>query len=319
MLVIAFRRRRAFFGAAGGGEPAGRMHLDIFIQVMMSGIAIGLLYALPALAIVMLFNTAGFFNLAQGEFLALSTYFLYQTHMLWGMPLVPSIIITIAILGVIGVLVNKLLFNVLRKFKAKELLILIATIALSVFLKNAIRAVWGTKPLAMTGMFPTQPFNIFGAYVMPSAFWIMGASFILIVVLYLLSQKSVFGIAMRAASFDREAASLMGMKVNTIIGASFAISLMVTAVAGILSTSTLYLIPEMGDSVAIKSFAATVVGGFGNPAGAVIGGLLIGVVESFVSLTLPASYKNAITFVILIVFLLFKPSGIFKTQIVNKV
>ena len=285
----------------------------------MSGIAIGLIYALPALAIVMLYNTAGFFNLAQGEFLAVATYVLYQTYMLWKLPLPLAILITIIILGVLGVVVNKLLFDVLRKFKAKELLVLIATIALSVFLKNAIRAVWGTKPLAMTGMFPTTPMNIMGAYVMPSTFWIMGTSLVLIVVLYILSQKSVFGMAMRASAFDREAASLMGVKVNTIIGGSFAISLMVTAVAGILSSSTLYLIPEMGDSIATKSFAATVVGGFGNPVGAVIGGVLIGVVESFVSLSLPASYKNAITFVILIAFLLFKPGGLFKSQITTKV
>lgn len=293
--------------------------LDIIIQVLMSGIAIGLIYALPALAIVMLYNTAGFFNLAQGEFLAVATYVLYQTYMIWMLPLPLAILITIVVLGVVGVLVNKLLFDVLRRFKAKELLVLIATIALSVFLKNAIRAVWGTKPLAMTGMFPTSPLNIFGAFVMPSTFWIMGASLVLMVILYTLSQKSTFGMAMRAAAADREAASLMGVKVNTIIGASFAISLMVTAVAGILSSSTLYLIPEMGDSIATKSFAATVVGGFGNPVGAVIGGVLIGVIESFVSLSLPASYKNAITFVILIAFLLFKPGGLFKSQITTKV
>jgi branched-chain amino acid transport system permease protein len=111
----------------------------------------------------------------------------------------------------------------------------------------------------------------------------------------------------------------MGIRVDRIIGMSFAVSLAITAIAGILSISVLYLIPEMGDSISTKAFTATVIGGFGNPVGAVVGGVLLGIVETFIAMALPASYKNAITFLLLIAFLLFKPSGLFKTGISSKV
>lgn len=293
--------------------------LDIVMQVLVGGIAIGLLYALPALAIVLLWNTAGFFNLAQGDFLALSAYFLYLFYMDYKLPFIASVILMIIVLAAIGFIIDRVLFNPLRKFKAQELLILIATISLSIFLKNLIRAIWGTKPLSISNAYGTEPMKILGAYIMPHTFWIMGISLILIVVLYILSQKLVFGVAMRAAAENKEAAQLMGIKVNWVIGVSFAISLAITAIAAMLSVPVLYLVPEMGDSVGLKAFAATVIGGFGNPAGAVIGGVILGLVETTVGMFLPSGYKNAITFILLIAFLLFKPNGLFHLKTTQKV
>lgn len=293
--------------------------MNIIIQTVLGGASIGLIYGLPALAIVLLFNSAGFFNLAQGEFLALSTYILYQTLILWELPLSLSMVITVVFMSIVGLLVNLALFTPLRKFQAKELHILIATIALSIFLKNLMRLIWKSKPLSINTIFSKQPVNVLGASVMPSTFWILGVSIVLMTLLYILSQKTKFGVAMRAAAENKQAASLMGISVDKAIGFAFAISLVITAVAGILSTSVLYLIPEMGDSISTKAFAATIIGGFGNPVGAIVGGILLGIVETLVSLVLPASYKNAVTFLILIAFLLFKPNGLFKTAYTTKV
>ncbi|SMB92272.1 branched-chain amino acid transport system permease protein [Thermanaeromonas toyohensis ToBE] len=293
--------------------------MDWVIQVLAGGMAIGLLYSLPALAIVLLWNTAGFFNLAQGDFMALSAYCLLLFYMTLRLPFIISALFTILVLAIVGFVVDKILFYPLRKFRAQELLTLIATVGLSVFMKNLIRATWGTKPLSITNVFGTNPLKIMGAYIMPHVLWIMGVSILLIIVLYYLSQKSLLGIAMRAAAEDKEAAQLMGIKVNTMIGLSFAISLAITAVAGILSSPILYLVPEMGDSIGLKAFAATVIGGFGNPAGAVFGGVILGLVETLVGMFLTSSYKNAITFAVLIGFLLFKPDGLFALRTSEKV
>jgi len=142
---------------------------------------------------------------------------------------------------------------------------------------------------------------------------------LLILGLYILSQKSLLGVAMRAAAESREIAQLMGVKSNFIISLSFVISLMITAVAGILATPILFLIPEMGDSLGLKAFAATIIGGFGNPLGAVVGGVLLGIVETLAGIYLSSSYKDAIAFAILIAFLLFKPKGLFSLKISEKV
>lgn len=293
--------------------------MSTVISVLFGGISTGLLYALPALAIVMLFNTAGFFNLAQGELLALACYVLYQLLMLWNLPVWLSLVVTVCVLVGVGLLINVGLFSLLRKFKCKELYILIATIALSIFLKNTIRQIWGSKALAVKGIFNSKSVNILGANVMDYTFWILGVSIVLMLMLYILAKKTKLGIAMTAAAENLDAASLMGVKSGAIIGLSFAISLGITAVAGILSTTVLYLQPEMGGSLATKAFAATVIGGFGNPVGAIIGGIILGIVETSVAMVLPASYKNAITFALLIIFLIFKPNGLFKTRTSTKV
>lgn len=293
--------------------------MDTILQAMFSGVAIGLVYGLPALAIVLLWNTAGFFNLAQGECLAFSTFVLYQFYIILEWNFWISVFVTLVIMPLVGLLLNLIIFNPLRKFKARELYVLITTIAIGIFLKNLIRLIWGSKPLSITTIWPKEPLSVLGSSIMPSALVILGVCAVLVVALYILSQKTRFGIAMRAASENKVAASLMGIQVDFVIGMSFALSLFITAVAGILSTSVLYLIPEMGDSIGLKAFAATIIGGFGNPAGAIIGGILIGVIETFVSFVLPASIKDGITFMLLIIFLLFKPTGIFLTEDSSKV
>lgn len=293
--------------------------MDVIVQALLGGTSIGLIYALPALAIVLLRNTAGFFNLAQGEFLALAMYVLYQFYVLWGASLWVAIPVTVVILALFGLLINKLLFNPLRKFQAKELYVLITTISLSIFLQNMMRLLWGSKPLAVAGIFPTKAIKFLGANVMPYTLWILGVSAVLLGALFILLKKTKYGIAMTAASENKDAASLMGVHVDSIIGMSFAISLGITAISGIMSTCVLFLLPEMGSNISSKAFAACIIGGFGNPAGAIIGGILLGIVETSVAMILPASYKNAITFGLLILFLLFKPSGLFKTRNSTKV
>ncbi len=289
-----------------------------FFQSLVSGAALGLIYGLPALAIVLLFNTANFFNLAQGEMMMISTYILYQLHFVAGVGIIPTLIITLLIMVGMGFLINTAIFAPLRRMKARELFVLIITIALGIFLKNFCLLVWGSTPVSAASIWPSQSIYILGLRFMPSTLIILGVSVILIIFLYIIQNRTKFGTAMRAASENKTAASLMGIRVNLVIGESFALSLFITAVAGVLSTSTLYIYPEMADTVALKAFAATIIGGFGNPVGAIIGGLVIGIVETFVSFVIPATVKDGIVFVILIAFLLFKPTGLFKTENTSK-
>ena len=235
--------------------------------------------------------------------------FLYQTLILWELPLSLSMVITVVFMSIVGLLVNLALFTPLRKFQAKELHILIATIALSIFLKNLMRLIWKSKPLSINTIFSKQPVNVLGASVMPSTFWILGVSIVLMTLLYILSQKTKFGVAMRAAAENKQAASLMGISVDKAIGFAFAISLVSTAVAGILSTSVLYLIPEMGDSISTKAFAATIIGGLGHPVGANVGGILLGDRGKHWFAGFASKLQNAVTFLILIAFPLFNQTA----------
>lgn len=293
--------------------------METIVQNLAGGLAMGLLYALPALGIVLLWNTANFFNLAQGDFIALASYLMYFFFVLKHLGFGASVLATMAIMVLFGLAVDGLVLKPLRKFNANGFLILISTIGLSIFLKNAIRAVWGTQPQAIPNVFGKTPLIVLGAHVMPHTFWMMGVTVALIALLYLFSTRTKAGIGMLATSQARSAAQLMGINVGAMSALAFALNSLLAAVVGILASPILFLSPEMGDTLGLKAFAATIIGGFGNPVGTVAGGMLLGFTETLAAGYLSASYKDAITFVLLIVFILFRPGGIFATKSAQKV
>jgi branched-chain amino acid transport system permease protein len=278
-----------------------------------------LLYALPALGVVLLWNTASFFNLAQGDFIALASYLMYSFYVLQHLSFGLSVLATMAIMVLFGLAVDGLLLKPLRRFNANHFLILISTIGLSIFLKNAIRVIWGTQPQAMPNVFGKTPLTVLGAHVMPHSFWMMGVTVVLIVALHLFSTRTKSGVGMQATSQVRSAAQLMGINVGSMSALAFALNSLLAAVVGILASPILFLSPEMGDSLGTKAFAATIIGGFGNPAGTIVGGLLLGFTETFAAGYVSAGYKDAISFTLLVMFILLRPGGIFATRSTKKV
>jgi branched-chain amino acid transport system permease protein len=220
---------------------------------------------------------------------------------------------------IFGVAMEKMIVDTLRKRGLVARYSLVCFIALSLTIRYACRFIWTSKPLTYKNPFGSKPFDVWGIRIMPHMFWVVGICIIFMVLLYFLYTKTKVGIAMRATTQNRTAAALMGVKTNQTTSMVFGLSAAMAGVAGVLSGALFYASMEMGLSFGTKAFAANIVGGFGNPIGAVIGGIIIGVVETFGANVVSSAMKDIVTYTLLMVFLLFKPKGLFKLEITEKV
>lgn len=287
---------------------------------MIGGISVGALYALPALGITLIWNAAGVFNFANGDFVMVSSFLVYTMYTLWQMPFLPTLLITVVIMFLYGILIEQVIVKTLRRQKSVALKSLVAFIALSLFMRNAARFIWGTAPRSIENPFGTQSIEVVpDIYIMPHTFWIIGISLALMLGLLFLFRKTKIGIAMRATTQNRQVASLMGVNTNFIISFVFGLSSLFAAISGALSASVFFVTLDMGIMFGTKAFASNIIGGFGNPVGAIVGGLLIGVVETLGASFISSQYKDVITYGLLLVFLIFKPKGLFKLEIAEKV
>lgn len=296
------------------------MNLNTFLQLLIGGISIGALYALPALGITLIWNAAGVFNFANGDFVMISSFLTYTLLTKLKVPFFVSLIITMVFMYIFGVITEKTIVGTLQKQHSVQLKSLVCFIALSLFLRNLARFVWGTTPVTIENPFGKNSIKLFsGVYIMPHTFWIIGICLVLMLVLLYLFRRTKIGIAMRASTQNRMAAELMGVNTNWIVGFVFGLSSVVAGVAGALSSSVFYITLDMGTMFGTKAFAANVIGGFGSPAGAIVGGLFIGILETFSASMISSKYKDLITFAVLLLFLLFRPKGIFKLETTEKV
>ena len=295
------------------------MTIQTFLQLLIGGVSIGILYSLPALGITLIWNAAGVFNFANGDYVALAAYLTYTLIRTMGLPFPLVLLIVIIFMFIFGIVIEKIIVDTLRKRNLVTRLSLVCFIALSLTIRYACRFIWTSKPLTYRNPFGTRALNIGGLRVMPHVFWVVGICLLFMGLLYFLYKKTKVGIAMRATTQNRTSAALMGVRTNRITSLVFGLSAAMAGVAGVLSGSIFYASMEMGLSFGTKAFAANIVGGFGSPVGAVIGGIIIGVVETFGATLVSSAMKDIVTFSLLLVFLLFKPKGLFKLEIVEKV
>lgn len=296
------------------------MSIDTFFQLLIGGLSIGALYALPALGITLIWNAAGVFNFANGDFVMIASFLTYTLTAELGLPFFATFIVVVVFMYFFGVATEKVIVNTLRKQGKVSTKSLVSFIALALFLRNAARFIWGTTPVTIKNPFGSSPIKLPGdVYVMPHTFWILGISLVLMLVLVLLFKKTKLGIAMRATTQNRTVASLMGVNTNWMIGFVFGLSSAIAGVAGLLSSPVFFATLDMGTMFGTKAFASNIIGGFGSPIGAVVGGLLIGVIETFGASLISSQAKDFITFSLLLVFLVFRPKGIFKLETTEKV
>jgi len=296
------------------------MTISTFFQLLIGGISIGALYALPALGITLIWNAAGVFNFANGDFVMVSCFLTYTLLSVLHIPFIVALLIIMVFMYFFGVVTEKIIVETLRKDNSIALKSLVCFIALSLFIRNLARFIWGTTPRTVKNPFGNNPIVLFGSvYIMPHTFWIIGISCTLMLILVFLFKFTKLGIAMRATTQNITVASLMGVNTKWIIGFVFGVSSIVAGFAGALSSSIFYITLDMGVMFGTKAFASNVIGGFGSPVGAVVGGLLIGVIETFGASLISSQYKDLITFALLLLFLIFKPKGIFKLEVAQKV
>ncbi|PIW21685.1 MAG: branched-chain amino acid ABC transporter permease, partial [Candidatus Aquicultor secundus] len=284
------------------------MQFDQFMQYLISGITSGSIYALIALGFTLIYNSTQLINFAQGEFVMLGGLITVSLYTAAGLPLVLAIIIAIAIVTAIGVIFERLAIRPLRN--SSIITLIIVTVGASILFKNVAMILWGRDPQTLPPFTGDKPIPVLGASVVPQTIWVVCILLVTVILLQVFYKRSIIGKAMKACSINPSAAQLMGINTSSIVMLSFAMSAAFGAVAGILITPISMTSYSVGSFLGLKGFAGAVLGGLDNPLGAVVGGLLLGVLESLSVGVIDSGYKDAIAFLILLLVLFFKPSGI---------
>ncbi|MFV0353446.1 MAG: branched-chain amino acid ABC transporter permease [Oscillospiraceae bacterium] len=285
------------------------------LQLLISGMAMGIVYGLISMGMVLIFRSVGVMNFAQGEFLMVGGYFCYAFNQLVGLPIVVALILSAALMGVVGVVFMRFSYWPLRKAQTKA--IIVSAMGASIALKEGVRLIWGSIPVTVDkvveGTVSLGVATIQWQYVA-----IIGVSCLLMLFVYILLEKTFVGHIMQATAQDQYMASLVGIPVIVSIALTFALSAIITGIGGGLLAPLFFLTNTMGATSGAKAFAAIVIGGFGSIPGAIIGGLIVGLVEAFGGAYISTTYQLVIIYVVLVIMLMFRPQGIFGDKIQEK-
>lgn len=287
-----------------------------FLQFLISGLTVGAVYALVALGFTLIYNASGVINFAQGEFVMIGgmvTVFASAA----GVPLLLSALFAIVIAIIIGLLLHRLAIEPARGASAVTLIII--TIGASILLRGAAQIIFDKQFHKLPAFSGEMPVNVFGAAVQPQSFWVLGGTAVVVLALYIFLERTVLGKAVLATAANRLAARLVGINTTTIMALAFGGSAAIGAVAGILVTPITLTSYDVGTLLALKGFAAAMLGGMGNPLGAVVGGLLLGLLEAFGAGYLSSTYKDAFAFLVILIVLFAAPQGLFGRRAVERV
>ena len=286
---------------------------------LINGISLGSIYAIIALGYTMVYGIAKMLNFAHGDVIMVGGYVSFCAMMYLGFPAPLAVLLAMIVCTTLGITIERLAYKPLRS--ATSLAVLITAIGMSYFLQNAALIIWGANPKAFPNMFKNfEAIEFAGARISPVALVAIIANVIIMVALTLFTSRTKVGKAMRAVSEDKGAATLMGINVNFTISLTFAIGSGLAAIAGVLlCTAYPTLMPTTGSMPGIKAFTAAVFGGIGSIPGAMIGGILLGVIEIFARAYISSELADAIVFGVLIVVLIFRPTGLLGKQIHEKV
>jgi branched-chain amino acid transport system permease protein len=290
--------------------------MGIALQLLFTGLGVGSIYALVALGFVLIYRATNVVNFAQGDFAMLGAFSMVVLCIDLGVPYWLGIPITIAAMMAIGALFNLGVYYPLRH--RTFLPVIISTIGASILLENGVLAAYGPRPQSLPGVFSSQGFNIGPVFFDSQYLLIVAVGGVLFALQYLFFEHTLLGKKMQATSQDKEMASLLGIPVATMIMITFVYSAVLGGIAGILVAPILFVSVSMGSSIALKAFAASIIGGFGDVRGAIVGGLALGVVETFGAAYISVPYKDAFAFLVLFGFLLARPQGMFGEKISEK-
>ena len=290
------------------------------LQYFINGISIGSVYAIIALGYTMVYGIAKMLNFAHGDVIMVGAYISYCVTNYLGMPPLVGVLVSMVVCTVLGITIEGLAYKPLRG--TPSLAVLITAIGVSYFLQNAAQLIWSSSPKSFTSIVSNiQPLHLFGSLTITGEVIItVIASVVIMVGLTWFTGSTRIGKSMRAVSEDRDAAQLMGINVNRTISITFAIGSALAAIAGVLMCSSIpTLTPTTGSMPGIRAFTAAVFGGIGSIPGAMLGGILLGIIETFAKAYLSTQFSDAIVFGVLIIILLVKPAGLLGKQIQEKV
>jgi branched-chain amino acid transport system permease protein len=284
-------------------------------QLLAAGITMGAIYALVALGFVTIVRASQIINFAQGEFVMLGgvvTFFFIKGA---GLPYPLAAFMAVMVVVIIGFLLHLLVIYPLRK--ASVLILIMATVGASMFLSNTSALLFGTLPKALPSFSGDLPLEIGGLRIATQSLWVIGATFVVFLLLYLLSHRTLVGKAMEASSTDPLGADLAGIARNLMIFFAFGVSAGMGAIAGVLVTPLFYTSYNAGTLLGLKGFIAAVLGGWGKNSGAILGGFVLGIVESVSIAFIPSGYKDGVAFMVLLLILYFRPKGILGSPYID--
>lgn len=288
-----------------------------FLQLFFSGLSTGAIYALAALGFTLLWQASGTINFAQGEFVMLPA-FMMLAFFSFGIPLLPSFLLACLLaVFVLGWVFKRGIVDPL--FKYGMMPIVVATIGLSIALRNGIRAGYSAEAHPFPSLFADQIYNIAGVTVTLQDIGTFVLAMLLVVATQAFLAKTVTGRAMQAVAQNTESASVLGINVPRMIFYTFAINAVLAVAAAMLVTPTYLAKFDMGESLGTKAFFAAIIGGFNNSRGALLGGLIVGVCENLAAAYISPAYKDAVALIIFMVVILFKPQGLLGKKVERKV
>jgi branched-chain amino acid transport system permease protein len=291
------------------------MTLTLALQLAIAGISVGSIYALVALAIVIPFKSSGVLNFGQGEIVTLGAYIaLILTQFALPYPVVVASVLLLGAAG--GVVIERVLIRPI--VKAPEFTLVIATFAIGLLIKGVISIRFGDSPNTIDGPFGTEPIIAAGLRFNPTSLWILACTALVTVGVMLFLRSTRLGKAMRAVSVNAEAARLMGIRVETVYRWSWAISTAIGALAGLLVAPLIGINPEIGQLI-LRGLLAAVIGGFTSVPGAIVGGLAVGLIETYSGVLIGSTFKNLVPFILLMVLLVFRPQGLFGAAEIKRV
>lgn len=291
-----------------------------FLSYLISGISLGSVYAIIALGYTMVYGIAKMLNFAHGDVIMVGAYISFCTTSYLGLSPLVTVLLAIVVCTVLGIVIERLAYKPLRQ--APALAVLITAIGVSYFLQNAALLIWGSSSKTFSSVVGDWSIKLFNDQLTITGVTIVTvlACIVIMVALTLFTTKTKLGTAMRAVSEDKGAAQLMGISVNSTISLTFAIGSGLAAIAGVLLCSAYpMLMPTTGSMPGIKAFTAAVFGGIGSIPGAMIGGILLGIIEIFAKAYISTQLSDAVVFAVLIVVLLVKPDGLLGKRVSEKV
>ena len=303
--------------------------MKLIIEQLLNGLTIGSFYALIALGYSMVYGVMKLINFAHGDLFTLGSFIGYtllvmgtayvtSTFGVWG-GMIAAMLVAAIFIGTMGLIVERLAYRPI--YPAGRLPAVVSALGVSIIIQNSIMVIWGARPQAYTSnVIPNYMLNIAGLRITVLQIIILILSFLFMGLLYYVIQKTTFGAAIRASALDRETAALMGININLIIFFIFALGPALGGPAGVMVGMYYRKITFiMGWNYGLKAFTATILGGIGNIPGAMLGGLLLGILEMLGSVYISTAYKDVFVFLILILVLIFRPTGILGEKVAEKV
>ena len=290
--------------------------LSQFLQFLFSGVTVGATYALAALGFTLIYNASNVINFAQGEFIMLGGMLVFY-FLQAGLPMPLAIFLAIAIPAMVGILVEKLAIEPAKG--AEVVTLIIITIGASLVIRGVIQVWLGKGTHSYPAFSGSDPILIGGATLLPQSLWVLGITALVVVALWYFFSRTLAGKAILATSCNPLAAQLVGVNTQWVLLVSFALSAALGAIGGVLLTPITLTSYDVGIMLGLKGFVAVVVGGLGSGLGAVVGGLLVGIIEAMAAGYISSAYKDAVPFILILVILFFLPRGIFGAKVTERV